>query len=79
MVRYKLDFSHRPTMRLFRVLEILKELKVIDPVPSRRTFIRWIESGKIEGKRTSNGYIVYEDSLKVWIKSLQPDAFSEIR
>ena len=79
MVRYKLDFSHRPTMRLVRVLEVLTQLNIIDPIPSRRTIIRWIESGKLEGKRSSVGYIVYEDSLKEWIKSLQPEGFSEIR
>ena len=65
-------------MRLSRVLEILKQLKVIDPVPTRQTFIRWIESGKIEGRKIDGGYIVYEDSLREWIKSLQPEGFIEI-
>ena len=79
MVRYELGFAHRPSLRLVRALEILKQLKVIDPPPSRRTLIRWIESGRIEGRKTHSGYVVYEDSLKIWIKSLQPEGFTKIR
>jgi hypothetical protein len=80
MVRYSLDFSTRPSLRLVRVLEILTQLKVIDPLPSRQTLIRWIEKGTLEGKKTPAGYyIIYEDSLKLWIRSLQPEGFSEIR
>jgi hypothetical protein len=78
MARFNLDFSHRPSMRLSRVLEVLEQLKVIDPVPTRQTLIRWIEAGKIDGKKLDGGYVVYEDSLREWIKSVQPEAFAEI-
>lgn len=78
MARHNLPFSHRPSIRLSRVEEILKQLKVIDPIPCRRTLIRRIERGDIEGKKTAFGYVIYADSLNAWIKSLQPGAFTEI-
>lgn len=72
---YDFGFTHRPALRLARIQEILKQSKVIDPVPSRQTLVNLILSGKLDGKKTDFGYIVYEDSLKAWIKSLQPEAF----
>jgi hypothetical protein len=55
----------------------LKKLQVITPVPSRQTLINLILSGTLEGKKMDLGYVVYEDSLKAWIQSLQPEAFED--
>ncbi|MBD0370308.1 MAG: hypothetical protein ICV60_05695 [Pyrinomonadaceae bacterium] len=76
---FKLGFNARPCIRLSRVEEILKDTQIITPVPSRQTLINLILSGKLEGKKTDLGYIVYEDSLKDWIRSFQPEAFGEVQ
>jgi hypothetical protein len=76
--KYDFGFMHKPCLRLSRVEEILKQTQVIDPVPSRQTLINLIQAGKIEGRKTDLGYIVYEDSFKAWIKSFQPEAFIPI-
>ena len=73
--RYDFGFTHRPALRLSRVEEILKQTRVIDPLPSRRTLIRKLEEGTLDGKKTESGWIVYEDSFRAWVRSYQPEAF----
>jgi hypothetical protein len=67
MQRYDFGFKVRPTLRLSRVEEILRTTRIIEPLPSRRTLINLITEGIIEGKQTSFGYVVYEDSFKSWV------------
>ena len=73
--RYDFGFTHRPALRLSRVEEILKQTRVIDPLPSRRTLIRKLEEGTLDGKKTESGWIVYEDSFRAWVRSYEPEAF----
>ena len=75
MKKYDFGFTHRPCLRLSRIEEILKQTRVIDPVPSRRTLIRSIEAGTLDGKKTKAGWIVYEDSFKAWVRSHQPEDY----
>lgn len=75
MKKYDFGFTHRPRLRLSRIEEILRHTRVIDPIPSRRTIIRKIEDGTLDGYKSDYGYYVYEDSFKDWIRSLHPEQF----
>lgn len=72
---FDFGFEIRPALRLSEVEKILRRLRVITPVPSRPTLIALIEDGTFEGRKLSHGWVVYEDSLKAWVKSLQPEAY----
>ena len=78
MAKYDFGFTPRPVLRLSRLEEILRQTKIIDPPPSRQTLINLIADGTLEGKKTSLGHVVYEDSFKEWVKSLQPDAYEPV-
>jgi hypothetical protein len=67
---YDPGFRVRPTLRLCRVQEILEELRVMDPLPSRRNLIDLLEEGVIEGNLTRYGWLVYEESFLQWLKQL---------
>lgn len=75
---YEFGFDVRPALRLREIEMILRRTRVITPVPSRPTLIGMIESGTLEGRKLSHGWIVYEDSFKQWVKSLQPEAYALI-
>ena len=70
-MQYDFGFAIRPSMRLAHVEEILTKTRVIFPIPSRRYLIQLIEEGRLDGKRTDFGYVVYEDSFKNWIAQFQ--------
>lgn len=70
-MQYDFGFDIRRSLRLVRVEEILRQTGVIDPVPSRANLIELIEDGRLDGKLTSYGYIVYEDSFKTWVAGFQ--------
>jgi len=74
--KYDFGFATRPSLRLSRVEEILRQTRIIDPIPSRRTLIRLIESGKLAGIKHGRSYIVYEDSFKSWVRSHQPGDYA---
>jgi len=78
MVRYDFGFTTRPSLRLSRIEDILKQTRILDPVPSRRTLIRSIEDGSLEGKKTKAGWLVYEDSFKQWVRAHQPEVYQSI-
>lgn len=78
MTKYEFGFAHRPVLRLYRIEEILRETRVIDPVPSRQTLIKLIDSGVLLGKKVGNRYLVDEHSFKEWVKSLHPHAYELI-
>lgn len=46
---------------------------VFSSVPCRETLIGMIEDGTLSGYKTQQGhYVVYESSLRAWVKSTQP-------
>jgi hypothetical protein len=73
--KFDFGFSHEPCLRLSAIEKILRETRVIDPVPSRQTLIRRIEDGTLRGHKTSAGYFVTEQSFKAYVRSFQPEAF----
>lgn len=75
MKNYQFGFTHEPCLRLYRIEEILRETKVLDPIPSRQTLIRRIEDGTLKGRKVRGGYLVTEASFRAYIKSLMPEAF----
>ncbi len=78
MKKFEFGFRHRPAMLLSRMEEILRQTRVIDPVPSRKTLIRYLEEGtQLEGRKNGAGYwLVYEDSFRAWVRSHQPEDFA---
>lgn len=76
--RYDLGFTHRPALRLSRVEEILRQTRVIDPVPSRQFLIKLIEDGTLRGRKMGNRYIVDEASFLEWVKSVNPHDYEPI-
>lgn len=77
MSRKKFDFgfSHEPCLRLSYIEQILRETRVIEPIPSRQTLIRRIDDGTLKGHKTKSGYLVTETSFKAYVRSFHPDAF----
>jgi hypothetical protein len=71
--QYDFGFPTRRTLRLCEIEDILKRTRVITPVPSRSYFLNKLDEGTLEGHRTEFGWVVYEDSFKAWVKSLQQD------
>jgi hypothetical protein len=70
--KIKFGFNTRPTLLLCVVEDTLQENRIMNPVPSRMTLIRWIESGILEGKKTPTGiWIVYQDSFESFVRNLQ--------
>jgi hypothetical protein len=75
---YQFGFTHEPCLRLYRIQEILRETKVLDPVPSRQTLIRRIEDGTLKGKKVRGGYLVTEASFRDYVRSHMPEAFEVV-
>jgi hypothetical protein len=73
MMKYKLDFSPRPMLRLSVIEQTIRANRVLVPPPSRPKLIALIEEGRLQGKRTEYGWLVFEDSFLNWIKELQRD------
>jgi hypothetical protein len=73
--RFNFGFSHEPCLRLSAIEAILRETRVIVPVPSRQTLIRRIEDGTLRGSKINGSYLVTEQSFKAYVKSFQPEAF----
>jgi hypothetical protein len=76
MKKYDFGFSHEPCLRLSHIEQILRETRVIQPVPSRATLIRRIEDGTLKGHKSQGGYVVTEQSFKAYVRSFQPEAFT---
>ncbi len=76
--QYDFGFAIRPCLRLSRIEEILQQTKIVDPVPSRKTLIRALEQGLLDGKKVKSGWIVYEDSFNAWVRSHQPEEYASI-
>lgn len=54
--------------------ETIHDHRLMNPVPSRMTLIRWIESGILEGKKTPSGiWMVYQDSFENFVRDLQSE------
>ena len=70
---FNFGFTVVPALRLKHVEQILRQSRAITPVPSRQNLIMLIESGVLRGKPTNYGWVVYEDSLIEFVKSLQPE------
>jgi hypothetical protein len=73
MMKYKLDFSPRPMLRLSVIEQTIRANRLLVPPPSRPKLIALIEEGRLQGKRTEYGWLVFEDSFHSWIKELQSD------
>ncbi|HEX8500775.1 MAG TPA: hypothetical protein VF659_09300 [Pyrinomonadaceae bacterium] len=78
MKNYDFGTKARPRLRLSHVEAILRATRVINPIPSRRTLIRRIEDGTLEGYKSEYGYYVFEDSFKAWLLSLHPEDYALI-
>ena len=74
IMKYKLDFSPRSMLRLSMVEQIIRDNRLLVPAPSRPKLIALIEEGRMQGKRTEYGWLVFEDSFLAWIKELQNDS-----
>lgn len=61
----------RRKLRLSEVARIIEEYGIIVPCPSRQTLINWLEDGTLEGIQTAGFWLVYEDSFRDWIKTLE--------
>jgi hypothetical protein len=72
--RFNFGFKPRPCMTISRAQEILREQGVIDPVPSRQTFVNKILDGTLEGIKTDSSYLIYKDSFVLWVRSFQPQS-----
>lgn len=69
MLQFDFGFKVRRSIKLGHVEQLLREQKILTPVPSRTTLIEWIESGTWEGGQLdSGGWYVYEDSFIGWVK-----------
>jgi len=64
------DFQIRPALRLCDVEDIFITTRALGACPKRHTLIAMIESGELEGKLTRVGWIIFEDSLKQWLRQL---------
>ncbi|HZT60987.1 MAG TPA: hypothetical protein VFA21_20450 [Pyrinomonadaceae bacterium] len=76
--KYDFGFEVRPALSLSYIEEVLKHARVITPVPSRPSLIALIDEGILEGIKTKQGWVVYEDSFHEWVKSFQRDAYKKI-
>ena len=74
---YDFGFEIRPALSLKEVEKILRVCRVIKPVPCRATLISMLLSNELEGKKKKSGWVVYEDSLKAYVKSFQPEVEDE--
>lgn len=78
MRNYDFGFPVSPMLRLSEIEAILKQTRVIVPVPSRPTLIGLIEQGVLDGRKLSHGWCVTEVSFKAWVRSFQPEAYAAI-
>ena len=70
-MKYHINFATRPLLRLSAVEQIIRTNRLLVPPPSRPKLVALIEEGRIQGKRTEYGWVVYEDSFLAWVKDLQ--------
>lgn len=75
---YDFGFPVRPAMRLREIETILKQTRVISPVPSRPTLIKLLEAGTLEGRKMARVWLVYEDSFHQWVRSFQPESWEPV-
>ena len=73
-MNYEFGFAPRPILRLSHIERIIRRYRLIVPAPSRPKLIALIEEGKLEGKRTEYGWVVFEDSFQAWVRGLQAGA-----
>jgi hypothetical protein len=55
---YEGPFPVESVMKLAEVERVLRKLKLIHPLPCRRTFVHWIQDGTLDGFLTPKGYYV---------------------
>ncbi len=66
----------RPKVRLSEIERIMRKERYIVPPPSRTMLLRLIEDGTFEtagSSPTSLGWLVYEDSFREWVRSLDDE------
>ena len=69
---YQFPFETEPVIKLGEIENILRKQKIIRPIPERQTFIKWIQDGTLDGKKTSKGYyLVTVESFNNLVKSWQ--------
>jgi excisionase family DNA binding protein len=76
---YDFGFPVQPALRLREIETILKQTRVVVPVPSRPTLIMLIETGILEGYKMGRAWLVYETSFHKWVRSFQPEAWKKIK
>lgn len=67
-------FVPRPKLRLVEVEDRINRHRIIQPCPSRQTLINWLEEGRLEGRKSPLGWLVFEDSFKKFVRSLDEEA-----
>ena len=78
MKKYEFGFVPKPVLRLSRIEEILRQTRIIEPLPSRRLLIQLIEDGTLVGHKVGNRYVVDEESFHSWVKSIHPRGYELI-
>lgn len=78
MAKHNFGFTPQPAMRLSRILQVLAQTRVIEPVPSRPTLIRLIEQGTLKARLVGNAYLVETKSFNDWVKSFHPEEYDLI-
>ena len=72
-MKYLLNNDLRPKIRLSEIEKLIKRHRIIVPPLSRTTLNRMCEDGTFEttdGRPTSVGWLVYEDSFLKWVAQL---------
>lgn len=75
-MQVKSETNPRTKIRLSEIERILRKERVILPVPSRTKLTALCEDGTFEtaGKKPGPfGWLVYEDSFKRWLQSLDAE------
>lgn len=75
-MKYQFDFEARTMLRLSAIERIIRSNRLIVPAPSRPKLIGLIEEGRLKGKRTEYGWLVFEDSFLQWIREMQEDSIA---
>ncbi len=69
--QFKFDFEIRPLLNLGEIEDIIRQHRIMRPVPCRWTLINYINVGTFEGFKENGQWVVYEDSFEGWVRSLQ--------
>jgi hypothetical protein len=67
--KYEIPFKFKPMIRLSEVEKILRQKKIIYPVPTRQTLLNYVIDGTLEGFMTKKRfYVVTVESFEKLIK-----------